>query len=250
MIRRGAILWILSIVIVILLFYVKQITSSEYPLTGVVSIGNSELLYRLERTNLANEPIKILIRSDNQNLMGILEWKFSDTDFQKTSMQFSDGAYSANIPAQKVGNKFYYRIIFRQGTVQKIIPSNEMIEMKIKGKIPGMLEFYYFLFVVLGMVLSIRTGLEYFNESPKTKKLSFITVFFFFGYLIFTPLKYTYEIGAINYFVPGITKIFDLQPIIFLALWIFATILIFRNKRPERIALSASLFSVLILIFL
>lgn len=245
--KRSIILWTSSILLVFLLFYINQITGSEYPLTGVISIDNSEVLYRLERTGLSKAPIKILIQSDNQNLKGFLEWRYSDKKWRKTNLIFSDGAYSAIMPAQSVGQKIFYRIHFIQGKTQKTIPANGLIEMKIKGKIPGMLNFYYYLFLIAGMLLAVRTGMEYFNEQPKIKKLAFVTIFFFFGYLIFTPLQLSYEIGAINHFVPHISELFNLQPILFLLVWLCATIAIFQSKYSKIISLTAGLISIVIL---
>lgn len=247
MVKQNIILWISAGAIVFLSFYIQKITSRDYPLTGVISIGNSELLYRLEKTALADEEIKILIQTDNKNLTGILEWKTTEKDLQLINMSYSNGTYSAAIPPQKVGENIFYRITFKQSGESKTIPSNNFIQLKILGKIPSMLNFYYFLFLILGMLLAVRTGLEYFNTHHKIKKLAFITIFFFFGFLIFTPLKLSYEIGAINHFVPNITDLFNLQPILFLMLWIISTIAIFRTKHLNIISLLAGIFSIAVL---
>jgi len=247
LVKQNIILWISTGVIVFLSFYIQKITSGDYPLTGVIAIGNSELIYRLEKTALADEQIKILVQTDNKNLSGILEWKTSDEDLQIINMPYSKGTYSAMIPEQKVGKNIFYRINFKQGDKTKTIPSNNFIEMKVLGKIPSMLDFYYSLFLILGMMLAVRTGLEYFNAHQKIKKLALITIFFFFGFLIFTPLKLSYEIGAINHFVPNITDLFNLQSILFLMLWIISTVAIFRTGNLKIISLLAGIISIVLL---
>lgn len=247
MVKQNIILWVSAGVIVFLSFYIQKITSSDYPLTGVIAIGNSELLYRLEKTAFANEQIKILVQTDNKNLNGILEWKSTEQDLQSINLSYSKGTYSAIIPPQKVDEKIFYRINFKKDGEAKAIPSQNFMEMKVLGKIPPMLNFYYSLFLILGLLLAVRTGLEYFNAHHKIKKLAFITIFFFFGFLIFTPLKLSYEIGAINHFVPDITDLFNLQPILFLALWIISTVAIFRSEHFKIISLLAGIISIVLL---
>lgn len=247
MVKQNIILWISAGVIVFLSFFIQKITSSDYPMTGVIAIGNSELLYRLEKTALANEQIKILVQTENKNLSGILEWKTTNEDLQIINMPYSKGTYSAMIPPQEAGKNIFYRINFKQDDETKTIPTNNFIEMKVIGKIPSMLNFYYSLFLILGVLLAVRTGLEFFNAHHKIKKLAFITIFFFFGLLIFTPLKLSYEIGAINHFVPNITHLFNLQPILFLLLWIISTVVIFRTEQLKIISLLAGIISIVLL---
>jgi hypothetical protein len=118
------------------------------------------------------------------------------------------------------------------------------------SSIPSKVSILSSLVLFTALLLSFRTGLEYFNDNQKIKKLTLPAVTFFFFYSIaVTPLRKTYELNAINKKVPPITELFDLQSIILFVLWITAMIVIFNSRNPKLPALVFSIITALVFLF-
>ena len=118
------------------------------------------------------------------------------------------------------------------------IPGDRIVTIKFLGNVPSTIMNLDIFFILIGLLLSTRTGLEYFNDKPKTKKLSLITFFFFFSSaIVITPFRKTYELNAINHSVPTITQLYEIKPLLILAIWSIAVFLIFKSKKSKLYAI-------------
>ena len=156
----------------------------------------------------------------------------------------------AKIPRQNAGNKILYYTKLYKDTQTYNIPGAP-VTLLFLGYLPTTIGFLSFFTLFGGLLLSFRTGLEFFNENQKIKKLTLFTVSFFFLYTIaVTPLRKSYELNAINNKVVPITDLFDLQSVILFTLWITAMIVIFKSKNPKHPALVFSLITALVFLLI
>jgi hypothetical protein len=115
------------------------------------------------------------------------------------------------------------------------------------GKIPATLNVMQFLLLYLGLLLAVRTGLEYFNNSENSKKLGVLIVIVFLTLTaLVNPLYLTYKLGYINSIVPAINKLFTVSYLLITLLWILSLIIMFRFKKLKVTCLVSSIITILI----
>ena len=92
------------------------------------------------------------------------------------------------------------------------MPDNQKVTLTFFGKIPVAINILEFLLLYLGLILAVRTGLEYFNNGKNSKKLGVFTVVFFLTLIaLINPLYLTYKYGFINTSIPPINKTFSME---------------------------------------
>jgi len=101
----------------------------------------------------------------------------------------------------------------------------------------------------LGLLLSIRAGLEYFNLKEKIKKFElFIVTIFVTLTVLINPLYLSYKYGFINSTIPSINKLFPVKELSISALWIITIILTFNLKKYRLVPLISALMTILLFI--
>jgi uncharacterized membrane protein len=103
----------------------------------------------------------------------------------------------------------------------------------------------------LGLLLTIRVGLEYFNLNEKIKKFEvFLVIIFLTLTALINPLYLSYKYGFINSAIPSINKLFPIKELSISVLWIISIIMTFNLKRYKLVPLvSAAITIVLFIIF-
>jgi hypothetical protein len=119
--------------------------------------------------------------------------------------------------------------------------------IKFFGKISPFVNALYYLTLYAGLLLSTRTGLDFFNEHEKIKKLGLITaVLLFANALIASPLRKTYELDAIGSKALPITQIFPAGNLVLFALWMTAVIIIFNIKEYKWAAIISAVIMLIV----
>ena len=248
--KQIIILWSSAILITFLAGFIQSGLSEYYPITGTFGIEGKKVSYKLEKLYRGNENYHIQILTDIEGLSGKIYWrvKNSGKSWQEINMTSSKKILEGYLPVLKPEKQTEYFIkIFFKGKEYKI-PGDRIISIKFLGNVPPTIMNLYTFFLLFGIVLSTRTGLEYFNINAKTKKLSLITFFFFFSLaIVITPFKSTYELNAINHSIPTISRLYDFKSLFMLGIWTVAVLFIFKSKFSKLYALIFA--SVIILVF-
>ena len=245
-IKQTIILWVSALIITFLTGYLESIFSSDYPITGTIGINGQQVSYKFDKIFRGKDGYTVLIRTDLQDLKGILKWQNEDNKFIWNSVQMisGDGILHAEIPKQspKTIAEYEVKLIWEDSTYT--LPQ---CKIQFLGEVPRMIMFLFYFSLLGGLLFSIRTGLEYFNENQKIKKLSLFTVTFFFVLAIaVNPLKKSYELEAINKSVPNITALFDYQSLLLLFIWVVGMVIVFKLKNPKPAVLILSIITILI----
>lgn len=250
--KNSFILWTASLVIVFLVGYISQITDKNYPVSATFGIEGKKVSYRFEKIHYGKNDFQVIIRSDISNLNGKLLWKWAnEKEWKFTALIDSNLVLIGIIPAQKPKEKILYYVELQYKNQKYLIPSDRKIELTFYGKIPIVIEVLKYLLLYAGMILAVRTGLEYFNRNKSAKKFGVLTVI---NLLILTvlinPLYLTYKYGYMNTSIPSITNLFPLGMLILLLLWIVTVVLLFTSKRFTLTSIISGILSIIIFITL
>jgi hypothetical protein len=263
--KKNIILWLGAIIITFLSGYMRNVTGQDYPVSGTIGVKGKMITFKFDKIYLGNDGYNVLIRSDIKNVKVFLLWKDVSANaltgrppknqavptWQRDLMADSGFLIRGKLPQRNPGNKVAYRVELNYGGKQYFLPEDKPVTIKFLGYVNSsvMNIFYFVLFG--GLLFAVRTGLETFNDKPRLGLYSIFTLIFFFLYTIcLVPLKRSYELNAINHFVPPVSSLITYQSIFLFILWIIGLVLIFNIKVNRIIPLVISSLTLIIYIFI
>jgi len=253
--KQSIILWIAAAVITLLSGYYHSNVSSSQPISSSFGIGLKKVSYEVDRVYSSNKPYKLLISSELPNLKGEILWRKegSDSAWNVTPMKYvSKEMIEGYIPHQAPLTKIEYRVKLLKDTTAYYVPDNTVGTMTFLGKVPGQISFFYTFTLLLGLLLSVRTGLDYFREKDKIKMLSLFTlVTWVANVAIFNPVKITYEsVAKMGMQVLPIGTLFPLNADIMLIFWIISIACVFNLKKNKLWVLISAVITLVIFQFM
>ena len=248
--KNTLILWIASIVTTFLSIYLSNLIDNDYPVTGTLGIEGQKVSYRFEKISYGNEDYKFIIRTDLENLSGKLFWKNkTDTMWQSEQLQKSDLVLTGDIPALRPEKSLLYFAELYCKDKKHVIPRNQKVSLTFFGKIPVAVTVLEFLLLYLGLILAVRTGLEYFDKGKNSKKLGVFTIVFFLTLIaLINPLYITYKYGFINSSIPPFDKLFLWSDLTIFILWVVTMVIIFRSEKLNFLPLVTAVLTLMIFI--
>jgi hypothetical protein len=250
--KQSFILWISALLITVIASYYKTVTSSEFPISGTISLSNKKLSYKFDKVHHDKYGPKILIRSDDNKLQGkIVFCKLYNNLIDTIALKNQNGFLVGNLPKFKSNTLVEYKILIMNKDEIISIPKKEKLILQIEGFIPYSLLLVFYLTLLGGLFLGIRTGLEYFNNNQLTKKLSILTLISFglYGVLI-SPVVKLFKIGEIEKRILSISEMFSISDLSYFVIWITACIIIYNSKRQKPYSLIAAIVTLLIYLLL
>lgn len=250
--KQNFILWLAAIIITFLAGYINSATSEDYPVSGTIGIRGQKVSYVFHKRYSSKEPYTVIVRSDAEDISGIVEWRKPGSDsWNKIEMRNEGHNLHAELPLFQPLTKIEYRIKISDGEKTYTLPSETPVPIKFYGFVPTTISVLYFITLFGGLLLSTRTGLEFFREKSRTGLLSIVTLIFFFLYtLAVHPIKTTFEQNILNRRVPFITELFDIQSILFLLLWIGGMIIAFKSAKAKLLLMIISVLTLLVYLFI
>jgi hypothetical protein len=248
--KNQIILWLSSIIIVFLIGYIKNVTDSDYPVTGTFGIESKKVSYKLDKVSFDKKSYKNIIISDIKGVKGKIIWLKNNENFENEFKEIERGL-ECEIPILKPGQQIKYKVILTYLDKQFEIPEEDFITLKFWGYIPSTIQILNFIFLYGGLLMSMRSLLELFNKNKNLKKFSVITCVLFITLVtIISPLKNSYKLGAINHFVPKLTEVIEPVLILILFVWLAESIFIFHKKYTAPVTILITSVTVLLFFFL
>ncbi len=197
--KKSTWLWIIAFVLTALTAVYQRMTGPTYPVSGEVIFEGKIIQYRMDRSHggEGNHPIEIKV--DDETICGELVWKRFKTDDKWTSFEMirENKKLVAFLPHQPPAGKLVYHIILQKNNEVFTLPENGDVVIRFKGDVPIAFLVPHIIFIFGAMLLSTRTGLEYFNEGKKFKPLTILTfIFVIIGGFILGPIIQYYAFGA------------------------------------------------------
>jgi hypothetical protein len=235
--KQSLILWISAAVITFLAGYIQNRTSPTYPISGTIEIGGQKVSYHFQKSCSNKVDYLIMIRSDVENLKGVIRWRVLDKKqaWQIDTLKISEGNLLSKIPKQPALTEIEYLMKLYHKNTEYFLPKNRIEKLKFLGPVPLTIDIHYYLTLFIGLLLAIRVGLEFFNEKPRLRLYSIFTLISFFSCaMIFAPVKKAYEMGAIGKTIPPIGELFYGWLITLVLIWILNLILVSYTKIPKK----------------
>lgn len=249
--KNELILWLASLIITFLSIYIFNLLDKNYPITGTFGIEGKKDSYRFEKVHYGNNDFSVVIRSDVKNLSGKLFWKsYSDSVWLSSQLKTSEMILEGSIKSLKPLQTLEYFVKLKYKNIIYRLPDSKKVPLLFFGKIPTAVNVLQFLFIYLGLLLAIRSGLEFFNNNKKTRKFSTLTAIIFVTLIaLINPLYLTYKFGYINSSIPTISKLFPVNLMFVTLLWIISVIVSFRFIRIKYIILFAAVITIFLLLY-
>ena len=175
---------------------------------------------------------------------GVMEWKRFKTDDPWTAvpMTYADSALTATLPAQPAAGKLQYRVRLAAGGEEAVLPRGEDVVLRYKGEVPTAVLIVHVLCMFSAMLLSTRTGLEFFNPRPNLGRLIPWTIgLLAVGGLVLGPIVQKYAFDAYWTGWPFGHDLTDNKTLVAILGWVGAFWALKREKRPRAWALGAAL---------
>ncbi len=242
--KQSLILWIGAFVIAFLFAFWNRFSSPEYPITGSFGINMKSVTYKFDKVYRGNDDYKIIIKTENDSLNGLILWreKGSSEGWNVSEMKFSGKMLLGKIPHHAPSTIIEYRVKVWLNKNVYYLPQTGNVVLKYFNKVPSSIMGFYYFFLYLALIFSVRTGLDYFNENQKIKKLSLFTIMLWISnVMVFNPVKHSYELSTrIGTTILPITELFDFRHLLLLIIWILGIILFFNLNNYKKWALFIS----------
>lgn len=242
--KKSILLWLIAFVLTVLTAVYQRMTGPTYPISGEVEIGNEIVNYELDRSHGGEGDHQIDVDIKEENISGFLVWKRYKTndDWTKVKMVRQDEKLVGYLPHQPPAGKLIYHIILQKNEESIVIPDKGEVIIRFKGDVPAGFLIPHIIFIFGAMLLSTRTGLEYFNEGKKFKPLTIFTfIFVIIGGFIFGPIVQKYAFGEFWTGFPFGHDLTDNKILVGFIGWLFALIAIYKLKNPKRWIIFASI---------
>lgn len=246
--KNNIILWIASFVITFLTIYLSNLLDKNYPVTGTFGIDGKKISYRFEKTHYGKEDFSVVIRTDVDDVSGNLFWKIkSDKIWSSSKLIISDLSLRGKFKSLKALQSIQYFVELNYKDKKYLLPDNQKIDLIFYGRIPPAVNVMQYLLLYLGLLLAVRTGLEYFNDSEKSKKFGVLVVIVFLTLTaLVNPLYLTYKFGYMNSIIPSIYNLFPASYLLITVLWIVSLIIMFRSKKLKVASLVSAMITIII----
>ena len=242
--KRGLFLWTLAFLITISTAIYQRLTGPTYPIRGQIKIIDQDIQYKLARSHGGLEDHEIKIKVADSLITGNIYFKRFKTDDQWTKLPFDykNSELIAYLPHQPPAGKLEYFVELVYNSEVRRFPQENSVVIRFKGDVPLAILIPHIIAMFVSMLLSNRTGLEFFNNGKNLKKLTFWTIgTLLIGGFIFGPLTQEYAFGELWTGFPFGHDLTDNKTLIALIGWLIALFMYGKSKLPKKWALFASL---------
>jgi len=247
--KKAILLWVIAFVLTVFTAIYQRMTGPTYPISGEAVIGSEVIKYKLDRTHGGEGDHPIEININDETIFGKLFWKRYKTNDEWTSVEMKRKGEKliASLPPQPPAGKLVYHIVLQKENQVVTLPEDGEVIIRFKGDVPIYFLIPHIIFIFGAMLLSTRTGLEYFNEGKKFKSLTILTfIFVIIGGFIFGPIIQKYAFGEFWTGFPFGHDLTDNKILIGFIGWLLALIALYKFKNPKRWIVFASILMFII----
>jgi hypothetical protein len=247
--KISILLWVIAFVLTVFTAVYQRMTGPTYPNSGEAVIGSEVIKYKLDRTHSGESDHLIEIEVKNKSVCSELTWKRYKTNDEWTSLEMirKGNELIASLPHQPPAGKLVYYVIIQKNNEVFTLPEEGGVIIRFKGDVPVSFLIPHIIFIFGAMLLSARTGLEYFNGGKKLKSLTILTfIFVIMGGFVFGPIVQKYAFGAFWTGFPFGHDLTDNKILIGFIGWLVALIALYKFQNPKRWIVFASILMFII----
>ena len=247
--KKSILLWIAAFVLTIFTAVYQRITGPTYPISGEIKVDKELIEYKLDRSHGGEGDHPVEIKVSDTAIIGKLLWKRYKTEDEWTPVEMirKDDRLIASLTHQPPAGKLIYKIILQKDNAVISLPEEGGVVIRFKGDVPVYFLIPHIIFIFGAMLLSARTGLEYFNDGKKIKPLTIFTfIFIIIGGFILGPIIQYYAFGEFWTGFPFGHDLTDNKILIGFIGWLLALIALYKFKNPKRWIVFASILMFII----
>jgi len=232
--KRTFLLWTTAVIITLVTAYSPRVTGPTYPIKGKFQLEGKEFEYKFIRSH-GGEGDAVVELNAPENISAALFWKRYKTNDNWTPVPMRrDGEkFSANLPHQPPAGKLEYYVELSSGGEKIIVPHNSVV-IRFKGAVPIWVLIPHIFAMFFAMLLSTRTGLEFFNPNPNFKKFTYWTLgVLIIGGFILGPLMQKYAFGEFWTGIPFGIDLTDNKTLFAFIGWLIALFMYDKSKTPK-----------------
>jgi len=257
--KKSVWLWLIAFVLTVFTAVYQRVTGPTYPISGDIILDDQTINYKLDRSHGGAGDHQIEIKVIDESVFGELVWKRYKTndDWTSIKMKRQGEELVASLPHQPPAGKLVYHVLLHKNNNVLKLPVEGEVIIRFKGDVPIYFLIPHIIFIFGAMLLSTRTGLEYFstkggyasgiNNGRKFKSLTILTfIFLIIGGFILGPIIQYYAFGAFWTGFPFGHDLTDNKVLVAFIFWLIALIAIFKSIRPVKFVLVASIVTFII----
>lgn len=136
--KKSVILWILAFIITIATAIYQRITGPTYPISGTVQLAQHEINYRLARSHGGLNDHEIIVKVDDQKIIGKIYFKRYKTNdgWTELPMEFENGFLNTYLPHQPPAGKLEYFVELTYNDTTQKFPKDNSVVIRFKGDVP------------------------------------------------------------------------------------------------------------------
>jgi len=257
--KKSILLWLIAFVLTVLTAIYQRMTGPTYPVSGKVTFNGQQIDYNLARSHGGEGDHQIEIEIKDESIKGELIWKRYKTNdaWSAVEMRREDDKLIASLPHQPPAGKLIYHIIIQSVNETIKLPDDGEVIIRFKGDVPIYFLIPHIIFIFGAMLLSTRTGFDYFsakggyasgvNDGKKFKLLTILTfIFIIVGGFILGPIIQYYAFGEFWTGFPFGHDLTDNKILIGFIGWLLALIAVYKFKNPKHWIIFASILMFII----
>lgn len=242
---RSIFFWALALVITLAAVVYQRATGPTRSIKGSISVAGTDLKYELERSHEGKDDHEVRLDPGGLPMRGRVAWKrFKTRDAWTTvPMDLADGVLVARLPHQPTAGKLVYRVHLVHGG-RPIPLRRDPVVIRFHDYVPRYILIPHILAIFAALLLSTRTGLEFFSRTPRVKAKGWWTLGLLgVGGLIFGPLVQKLAFGAYWTGWPSGTDFTDNKTLVMFLGWVVALAAAYRVKNAGPWALGAAVLT-------
>lgn len=248
--KKVIILWLGAFFITFLAGYLNSVSSPDFPVSGTIGFGKKKVTYFFEKEYSDRQPYKIMLRTDIPEMRGYI-LRYTDAGADTIPLVYSQNKLTAAFDSVAPGTVLKYNVVLENEGKISTIPAGLTVETSVKGFIPKTIKVLYFLTLFGGVLLAVRSGLDYFTERKNHKKNGFFALISLACFsLIVTPVKISYELGVVGS-MKAITPdlLFPAGQLVFFVVWTITMVTAFNSKNSKLAAAIGAALMLLLTVF-
>ncbi len=238
--KQKILFWTVSVILTLFLAVFQRVTGPSYPVSGKFTLGGETIKYSLPRSSDGQPHTIVSINVNDPSAAGKLSWKRLKTadPFTEVEMKQNGGKLEAELPIQPAAGKLEYKVQISKGNEAVALPQEGEMVIRFRDPVPPIVLIPHVILIFMAMLLSTRTGMEFFNNAPQLKKYTLWTIgFLFLGGFIFGPIMQYYAFGEFWTGVPFGFDLTDNKTLIAMIAWLIVLFRLNKSKNPKRLVL-------------
>ncbi len=253
--KRTVVLWTVAVVLTLVSGRWQKMSGPTYEISFREQLGQTEVRGELLRTHSINGdlPVKIEVSNLAVGVTGDVVWRRYPTNDEWTRQPLvrEEGSLVTRLPAQPAAGKLEYRVELTADQARLVIPADKTAIARFKGDVPLPILLVHIFCMFLGMLWSLRAGMEAFVDGPGLQRQALVTVLLLgVGGLMLGPVVQKYAFDAFWTGWPLGEDLTDNKLAVAVLMWVIALFRIRKtaagSKQGRGLAIAAMLTTLII----